>query len=206
MAERADLAPAVVLAQACAWLGTPHLRGGGRRGVGADCVGLLRGLVWELAGADVPAPPWRADWADAWPEGLSRAIAVHARRVAPEAARPGHVVTFRLGGREAHAGVLAEGGAVIHAAGYAGAVVRDGWSCGAPSGAWALRAPAGCAAAPADVDPAALVAVVRASRLGGARVGVQTAAGLPLSMSGRYPDREAALAAAAHWPVVMLQG
>jgi NlpC/P60 family putative phage cell wall peptidase len=199
MADHAPLAAALVLAQARAWIGTPHRRGGALRGVGADCVGLLRGLVWELAGETVPAPPWRPDWADAWPGGLARAIGRHAARVPLAEARPGHVVTFRLGAREAHAGILEAGGRVIHAAAYAEAVVRDGWGAGRLSGAWALLAPASCATGPAGLDPAGLVAVIHPAGPG-ARVVIQAADGTRLARSGRYASRAAALAAAAHFP------
>ena len=190
--------PALVLAHARAWIGTPHHPRAALRGHGADCVGLLRGLAPELAGVAVELPPWRADPV-VRAQLLSEHLPRHLVPVVLTAPRPGDVVTMRLGReRLAHLGVLAEGGRVIHAADYAGRVVCDAWGADRITSAWAMRAPAGCAQGPRDLHPADCVAVIRAvtaDPLGPARVTIQAPDGTPLARSAPWPSRAAALTA-----------
>lgn len=52
-----------IVDQARLWLGTPFVDGAAVRGVGADCAGLIEGLVAELA-LKLPAVPTRAAMRD----------------------------------------------------------------------------------------------------------------------------------------------
>ncbi|CAN5340949.1 hypothetical protein BH09PSE2_BH09PSE2_03510 [soil metagenome] len=59
-AERADVVDA-----ARRWLGTPYRHQQSLIGVGADCLGLLRGVWREVQGEEPePVPPYVADWAE----------------------------------------------------------------------------------------------------------------------------------------------
>lgn len=107
------------------FLGTPYRHQGSRRGVGCDCLGLLRGVWRELYGSEAEDPgAYSADWAERI--GEDRLVAAARRHLAvlpAEAADPGDVVLFRWrdGAPAKHCGILDEGGRVIHA--YEGAAV-----------------------------------------------------------------------------------
>ena len=61
-AAGAGFPPALIVARR--FLGTPYRHQGSRRGVGCDCLGLLRGVWRELQGAEPEDPgPYRVDWA-----------------------------------------------------------------------------------------------------------------------------------------------
>lgn len=54
-----------VVAVSRLWLGTPYVHQASHRGVGCDCLGLLRGVWRELHGADpVPIPAYGPDWSE----------------------------------------------------------------------------------------------------------------------------------------------
>jgi NlpC/P60 family putative phage cell wall peptidase len=105
------------------FLGTPYRHQGSRRGVGCDCLGLVRGVWRELYDAEAEEPgAYSADWAEL--DGRDRLAEAAGRHlVAVEEALPGDVVLFRWreGAPAKHCGVLDEGGRVIHA--YEGASV-----------------------------------------------------------------------------------
>lgn len=60
-----------IVAEARSWLGTPYQQQASLRGVGCDCLGLVRG-VWRavVGGEPEPLPPYGADWAEAGGEEL----------------------------------------------------------------------------------------------------------------------------------------
>ena len=66
----------VTLAQG--WLGTPYRHQASLKGVGCDCLGLIRG-VWRARFGEEPElpPPYAADWAEA---GLEEALANAGKR------------------------------------------------------------------------------------------------------------------------------
>lgn len=107
--------PDAVLAAARLWVGTPYVLGAALRGAGCDCVGLIRGVLADVAGGPVPdVPGWRVDWAQVAGRPLFEAAALHLAAALPEP-RHGDVIAFRIAGREAHVGILAPRGRVIHA-------------------------------------------------------------------------------------------
>lgn len=110
--------PARVIAAARAWIGTPYVTGAALRGVGADCVGLLRGVYAEVSGRPLPeVPPWRPDWHGARGRPLVEAARRFLLEVPPRPIPGGAALIFRLAAaREAHCGISAPGGRVIHAA------------------------------------------------------------------------------------------
>lgn len=121
------LTRAELVAEARAWIGTPYRHRASLKGVGADCLGLVRGVWRARVGPEPePLPPYAPDWAEA---GRRETLADTARRhlaaIAPEAAGPGDVVLFRFRPHlpAKHAAILCAGGRMIHA--YDGANVCE---------------------------------------------------------------------------------
>lgn len=101
-----------VLAIAGTWIGTPYRHQGSLKGVGCDCLGLVRGIWRELYGAEPETvPAYAPDWAErAGEERLIQAAGRHFPAVASLAeSRPGDLVLFRFRPHLAakHAGILA---------------------------------------------------------------------------------------------------
>ncbi|RRH77406.1 C40 family peptidase [Falsigemmobacter faecalis] len=90
---------AAVVAEARLWLGTPYLHQASKRGVGCDCLGLLRGVWRGLRGAEpCVVPRYSADWAEAARrEVLMAAAEAYLTPLPPEAPpEPGEVLLFRM--------------------------------------------------------------------------------------------------------------
>ena len=93
------------------WIGTPYMHQASVKGVGCDCLGLLRGVWRELHG-DEPeaAPPYSPDWAEATGrETLHAALARHLDEIAPACIAPGDIALFRMAPRcpAKHCGIVA---------------------------------------------------------------------------------------------------
>jgi NlpC/P60 family putative phage cell wall peptidase len=101
------------------WLGTPYHHQASERGVGTDCLGLVRGVWRELYGREAEvALAYTRDWAEAsGRETMLEAAARHLVAVAREDCRAGDVLVFRLrpGMAAKHAAILAGPDAFIHA-------------------------------------------------------------------------------------------
>lgn len=124
-----------VLALAESWIGTPYRHQASLKGVGCDCLGLIRGLWRELYGEEPESPPpYAPDWAERGGEDRLMAAATrHFGAVSSlDEARPGDVLLFRWRADAAakHLGILADPDHFIHAYEQA-AVVRSalvpGW-------------------------------------------------------------------------------
>lgn len=93
------------------WIGTPYVHQASLKGVGCDCLGLLRGVWRELWGEEPEeTPPYSPDWAGATgAETLYMALRRHAREIPPRALVPGDIALFRTSGRgpAKHCGVIA---------------------------------------------------------------------------------------------------
>jgi NlpC/P60 family putative phage cell wall peptidase len=92
-----DLRPRIV-ALARQWLGTPYHHQASLRGIGTDCVGLVRGIWRELYGTEAQAslPAYTRDWAEAGGrETLIEAARRHLIEIPPVEAQPGDVLVFR---------------------------------------------------------------------------------------------------------------
>ncbi|KQT54913.1 peptidase P60 [Aureimonas sp. Leaf454] len=114
-----------VVAAAETFLGTPYRHQGSRRGVGCDCLGLVRGIWRELYGREPEiAGPYTPDWAERTVgEPLLEAARRHFHDIRQEEAEPGDLLVFRwrTGVTAKHCGILAPEGRLIHA--YEGAAV-----------------------------------------------------------------------------------
>jgi NlpC/P60 family putative phage cell wall peptidase len=108
-----------IVAEARAWIGTPYRHQASVKGVGADCLGLVRGVWRVLVGAEPEkAPPYTPDWAEALgEETLLGAARRHLREIAISEAREGDVLLFRmgLGSPAKHAAIVSGPGRILHA-------------------------------------------------------------------------------------------
>lgn len=102
---------AEVITRARAWIGTPYQHQASCKGVGTDCLGLLRGLWREMLGPEPEAvPPYTPDWSE--PSRTEDLLAAATRHLVPldkKAARPGDIVLMRMraDGVAKHVGILA---------------------------------------------------------------------------------------------------
>ena len=120
------------LGEAMSWIGTPYQHQASMKGVGCDCLGLVRG-VWRATCGDEPEipTPYRADWAEV--TGEERLLAAARRwlvEISPATAQPGDVVLFRMSPDAAikHCALLSEAGPpgrIVHA--YWGRAVTESW-------------------------------------------------------------------------------
>jgi NlpC/P60 family putative phage cell wall peptidase len=108
------------------WLGTPYHHQASRRGIGCDCLGLVRGVWRETVGAEPEATPaYSPDWAEA--RGEESLLAAACRHFTPaEAIRPGALLLFRWreGAPAKHAGVATAPERFVHAYDAAGQAVE----------------------------------------------------------------------------------
>jgi NlpC/P60 family putative phage cell wall peptidase len=109
----------IIVTAARAWIGTPYRHQASLRGVGADCLGLVRGVWRDVAGSEAEMPPpYQPDWAE---QGRSEELADGLRRHLLEIPiadhGPGDVLLFRwrfyLPAK--HAGIATEKGFMVHA-------------------------------------------------------------------------------------------
>ena len=113
------------------WLGTPYRHQASCRGVGADCLGLIRGIWRDVLGDEPERPPaYTPDWAEATgDERLLRAAHRLLTRVREDEAAAGDILLFRMidRGPAKHVAVLTsdklENGRIIHA--YSGHAVCE---------------------------------------------------------------------------------
>lgn len=120
-----------VVDAARSWLGTPYRHQASCKGVGADCLGLIRG-VWRDVLLEEPErpPPYTADWAEATgEERLLKAAHRLLVRIREEDALAGDILLFRMieRGPAKHVAILVSDrladGQIIHA--YSGHAVCE---------------------------------------------------------------------------------
>jgi NlpC/P60 family putative phage cell wall peptidase len=127
---------AEIVAAARRWIGTPYRHQASRIRVGADCLGLIRGLYEEVTGRPADTPePYAADWAEhAGEERLLQAAEAHfGQPFAFADALAGDILVFRWreGAAAKHAGILSAPHRFIHAYEQAGVIespLTPGWS------------------------------------------------------------------------------
>ena len=113
------------------WIGTPYRHQESCKGVGTDCLGLVRGIWREYVGPEPEAlPAYTPDWAErpgggVLAETLAEAARRHLIEIAPDDAQPGDVLLFRMRARgpAKHASVLSASERMIHA--YSGRAVVE---------------------------------------------------------------------------------
>lgn len=104
------------------WIGTPYRHQAARRGAGADCLGLVRGVWRDLFGREPEiVPAYSMDWSEpSGDERLWRAARRHLREIPMGELKPGDVILFRMrtGSVAKHLGIvtqIAPTGAFVHA-------------------------------------------------------------------------------------------
>jgi NlpC/P60 family putative phage cell wall peptidase len=131
------------------WLGTPYHHQASERGVGADCIGLVRGVWRDIYGFDAEQPPaYSRDWAEAsGDETLLAAATRHLCSIDPTTMKPGDVVVFRLrsGLIAKHAAILVSPQSFVHA-------MEGAPACEVPLAQWWRRRLAGAFAFPGVIN------------------------------------------------------
>ncbi len=110
---------ATILAVAAGWLGTPYRHQGSTKGIGCDCLGLVRGIWREVYGAEPErAGPYAPDWAESGGEDrLLAAAERHCVRIKVEQRQPGDLIVLRWRPHHVakHLGILFPGDRLLHA-------------------------------------------------------------------------------------------
>ncbi|HZL30399.1 MAG TPA: NlpC/P60 family protein [Pseudolabrys sp.] len=117
----------LIVAQAREWIGTPYRHQASLKGVGCDCLGLVRG-VWRAVIGEEPerAPAYAPDWAEAGGvEALADAAARHLTAIERDAFKEGDVLLFRWRDNLAakHAAIVTASDKIVHA--HDGAAVAE---------------------------------------------------------------------------------
>ena len=111
-----------IVAIARGWIGTPYHHQASRRGVGTDCLGLVRGIWRELYGTDPGAhATYARDWAEVSARETLLTAATHyldpiAGTEHPSDQLPGRLLVFRfrIGSPAKHLGICTGDGRMIH--------------------------------------------------------------------------------------------
>ena len=107
-----------IVTEARSWIGTPYRHQASLKGIGCDCLGLLRG-VWRGVLGQEPElpPPYSPDWAEAGADTLVAAARRYLTEIDRRDLAPGDVLLFRW--RDTlpakHCAVVASPGSMIHA-------------------------------------------------------------------------------------------
>jgi NlpC/P60 family putative phage cell wall peptidase len=116
-----------IVAEARSWIGTPYRHQASLKGVGCDCLGLVRGVWRAVVGPEPePAPAYAPDWAEAaGRETFAQAAQRHFVEIAPTQLAPGDVLLFRwrAGFVAKHAAIVTTPDLMVHA--HDGAVVAE---------------------------------------------------------------------------------
>jgi len=93
-----NIAPARIIKSARRWIGTPYHDQASVRGVGCDCLGLIRGVWRDVVGDEpMPVPPYSRDWGETGPvEVLAEAARAAMIELKVPDARTGDVILFRM--------------------------------------------------------------------------------------------------------------
>ena len=113
------LTRAAIVAEARTWIGTRYRHQASVKGIGCDCLGLVRGVWRGCVGAEPERPPaYAADWAEAGGvETLAEAALRHLVPVPPDRFDVGDVLLFRWrdGCVAKHVAIASSATKMIHA-------------------------------------------------------------------------------------------
>jgi NlpC/P60 family putative phage cell wall peptidase len=105
--------------EARSWIGTRYQHQASLKGVGCDCLGLVRGVWRSCIGDEPEAPlPYAPDWAEArGEEALAQAALRHLVPIAADEVGAGDVLLFRWrdGFVAKHTAIASGEGTMIHA-------------------------------------------------------------------------------------------
>ena len=121
------MTPDRIVTEARSWIGTPYRHQASLKGVGCDCLGLLRGVWRAVMGAEPELPPpYSPDWAEAASaETLRDAARRHLVEISIKDFQPGDVLLFRWRDHlpAKHCGIATAPDAMVHA--HDGAAVAE---------------------------------------------------------------------------------
>jgi NlpC/P60 family putative phage cell wall peptidase len=138
MAELRSITPELIVQTARAWINTPYHHQSATRGAGCDCLGLVRGVFFDLHGFHPELPPaYTQTWGEYGKEELmmeaarrnlvtvSTATVGHVLPIVDQLWQPGDVLLFRarLGAVAKHCGIVSGEDTMIHS--YSGYGVRE---------------------------------------------------------------------------------
>jgi NlpC/P60 family putative phage cell wall peptidase len=109
----------LIITIARSWIGTPYMHQASVKGVGCDCLGLLRGVWRELHGQEPELPPpYSADWAEA--RGRETLVEAAGRHLLPldlTGFGPADVILFRWreGSPAKHCAIATSPETMVHA-------------------------------------------------------------------------------------------
>lgn len=125
-----------IIAETESWLKTPYQHQASLKGIGCDCLGLVRGVYRSLYGVEPePLPAYTPDWAEAsGDETMAIAASRHLVSMTVDDLTPGRVLLFRWRPHlpAKHAAILVSETRFIHA--YDGTAVSS-----ASLSAWWMR-------------------------------------------------------------------
>jgi len=117
--KNAQITPSRIVKATRRWIGTPYHDQASVRGVGCDCLGLLRGVWRDVIGPEpILVPPYSRDWGEAGPiEVLAEAAGAAMLEIPITQTRTGDVILFRMraGAIAKHVGILGNTDTFIHA-------------------------------------------------------------------------------------------
>lgn len=94
------------------WIGTPYLHQAAEKGIGCDCLGLIRGVWREIYGKEPEeVPAYTPDWSEPQGEEVLLAAALrHLHPVDDGPLVPGEVLLFRMrdGAVAKHLGIVSQ--------------------------------------------------------------------------------------------------
>ena len=129
-----------IITEARSWIGTPYHHQASLKGVGADCLGLVRGVWRSIHGVEAETPPgYSRDWAEAGgQETLLDAAGRHMAVGDVPRMQPGDILVFRFraGVPAKHVGVLVSPTSFVHA-------MEGACACEVTLSSWWLRRIAG---------------------------------------------------------------
>jgi len=116
-----------IVAEARQWIGTPYRHQASLKGIGCDCLGLIRGVWRALYGPEPESTPaYAPDWAEATgTEALAEAARRHMIEIDPREFAPGDLLLFRwrAGFPAKHAAIATAPDLMVHA--HDGAAVAE---------------------------------------------------------------------------------
>jgi len=121
------LTRATIVAETRGWIGTPYRHQASLKGVGCDCLGLVRGVWRAVIGVEPErAPPYAPDWAEAASgEPLADAARRHLIAIDRDSLCGGDVLLFRWRANlpAKHAAIVTSADSMVHA--HDGAAVAE---------------------------------------------------------------------------------
>ena len=108
-----------IIAEARSWIGTPYHHQAAVKGVGCDCLGLVRGVWRAVYGFDPEQPPaYSRDWAETLRrETLAEAAARYMEPAALDAVEAGDLLLFAINADAPakHCAILTAQSRIVHA-------------------------------------------------------------------------------------------